>query len=124
MKFLATLIALAASGFDLALGAPEPATLRSARDANNNNNNHSACDPYTDWGHTQGAKTFYCHNFAPTWYDPPDFRCVSFKSADYCSGKNHCSDDPDCPGGQVCRWGMCLEIVNGKHCQRTCTWVS
>lgn len=24
----------------------------------------------------------------------------------------------------ICRWVLCIEFVNGKHCQRTCTNVS
>jgi hypothetical protein len=101
------------------LGTPAPAAPGSVAERDNDN---TACNPYTDWGHTQGALGFYCSNFAD--WPGEDYHCVRYKNADYCSGKVFCSDSQPCKGNGICRWGVCVEKVNGNLCARTCTYVS
>ncbi|EAQ86208.1 predicted protein [Chaetomium globosum CBS 148.51] len=101
------------------LGSPAPAPLADGIVAARGDN--TSCNPYTDWGHTQGANGYYCHNFGD-WPAPEDYHCVRYKSADYCSGKAYCSDANPCKGNGICRWGVCVEKVNGKQCQRTCDY--
>ncbi|KAK4163759.1 hypothetical protein QBC43DRAFT_289635 [Cladorrhinum sp. PSN259] len=82
----------------------------------------STCNPYTDWGHTQGTHSYFCANLAP--WPSSDYNCVEYKSADYCSGKIYCdsANVNSCGGSAVCYYGICVQKVNAKQCQRTCTY--
>jgi hypothetical protein len=104
------------------IGTPAPTPAAADTVVKRGNNDTTSCNPYTDWGHTQGALGFYCSNFAD--WPAEDYHCVRYKNADYCSGKIWCSDSQPCKGNGICRWGVCVEKVNGKHCARTCTYVS
>ena len=112
-----TLFALA---LPAVLGTPAPPSAADGTTVKRDDN--SRCNPYTDWGHSQGAVGYYCHNFAD--WPAEDYHCVRYKNADYCSGKAFCSDTDPCKGNGICRWGVCVEKVNGKQCQRTCDYVS
>jgi hypothetical protein len=115
--------ALLALAIPAVLGTPAPL----AADADGSTvvarDEDTSCNPYTDWGYSQGAITFCCHNFGE-WWEGNNCHCVKYKSADYCSGKNNCDSNNQCTGNGICRWGVCLEKVNRKHCKRTCTFVS
>ena len=111
---LFALLALA-PGFQAVLGSPSPAVVERQE--------NSACNPYTDWGHTQGTQSYHCYNFAG-WFESPDYHCVSYKSADFCNGKAYCDASKPCTGNQICRYGICLTKVNAKQCQKTCSNVS
>ncbi|KAH7193923.1 uncharacterized protein B0J16DRAFT_412470 [Fusarium flagelliforme] len=108
MKFLPIFLALA-SGRTVISAAVDPR----AED--------TTCNPYTDWGHVKGSKSYYCYNLGD-WQSAPDYQCVSYKTADFCSGKAYCDTSKDCPSSQICRYGICLQPVDGKQCQRTCTY--
>lgn len=116
MKPVTFLLAALPAALGTPAPAPEPAPVE-PRYVN------STCNPYTDWGHTQGAVGYYCANMATDWWATPDYHCVRYKSADYCAGKAYCSASNPCPGDGICRWGICMDLVNGKACGRTCTYV-
>lgn len=83
----------------------------------------SACNPYTDWGHTRGTKTYFCANLAGG--PNTDYHCISYKSADYRSGKIYCdySGNKNCPGNNsFCHHGICVDKANVKQCQRTSSY--
>ncbi|KAK4119698.1 hypothetical protein N657DRAFT_247631 [Parathielavia appendiculata] len=104
--------ALLAFALPAVLGSPAGAGTIVQRDPD------TSCNPYTDWGHTQGAHSYYCGTFGD--YPNYEFHCVRYKSADYCNGKAYCSDKQPCGGNAICSYGVCVEKVNGKHCKRTC----
>ncbi|RFN54479.1 hypothetical protein FIE12Z_1267 [Fusarium flagelliforme] len=106
MKFLPIFLALA-SGHTVISAAVDPR----AED--------TTCNPYTAWGHTQGSKNYFCANLAD--WPSADYNCVAYKSADFCSGKVYCDNSKPCPSSQTCYYGICVQPVNGKQCQRTCS---
>jgi hypothetical protein len=114
--------ALLALAIPAVLGTPAPLAADADGSTVAARDEDTSCNPSTDWGHTQGAVSFYCHNFGEWWEN--NYHCVKYKSADYCSGKIYCNSNNDCKGNDICRWGVCLQKVNGKQCQRTCTYVS
>ncbi|KAK4209660.1 hypothetical protein QBC37DRAFT_351482 [Rhypophila decipiens] len=83
---------------------------------------NSACNPYTDWGHTQGTHSYFCANLGA--YPSEDYKCVEYKTTDYCSGNVYCdsSNLASCGGNSICYYGLCVKPVNAKQCQRTCTY--
>ncbi|KAH6856384.1 hypothetical protein B0I37DRAFT_367234 [Chaetomium sp. MPI-CAGE-AT-0009] len=113
MKAL-TLFALA---LPAVLGTPAPAP---ADDTVVQRDDNTRCNPWTDWGHSQGAVGYYCANLADYPYE--DYHCVRYKNADYCNGKGFCSYTDPCKGNAICRYGFCYEKVNAKQCQRTCDY--
>ncbi|KAK4224084.1 hypothetical protein QBC38DRAFT_27007 [Podospora fimiseda] len=80
----------------------------------------STCNPYTDWGHTQGTHSYFCANLAD--WPSTNYQCVSYKTPDFCSGKIYCDSSKPCNGNEVCYYGICVQKVNTKQCQRTCTY--
>lgn len=82
----------------------------------------SACNPYTDWGHTQGTHSYFCANLDPNW-PATDYHCVEYKSVDFCSNKIFCTypSGPGCSANEICYYGICVQKVNAKQCQRTCS---
>ncbi|KAK3994456.1 hypothetical protein QBC44DRAFT_44373 [Cladorrhinum sp. PSN332] len=112
MKLLATILMILPA--IMATPAPEghAAILESRAD--------STCNPYTDWGHTQGTHSYFCANLAE--WPSIDNHCISYKSGDYCSGKIFCDAAKPCNGNSICYYGICVEKANAKQCQRTCSY--
>lgn len=112
MKFLATILTF----LPAVLATPTPEGAITERQVD------SKCDPYRDWGRTQGMRTTFCANLA-SWPES-DYQCISYKSADFCSGKIYCdtNNSNSCGGNEICYYGICVQKVNAKQCQRTCTY--
>ncbi|KAF4335189.1 hypothetical protein FBEOM_10933, partial [Fusarium beomiforme] len=97
MKFLSVFFALAPG-----LAVSSPAVRPREED--------TTCNPYTDWGHTQGTKSYFCVTLAQ--WPQVDYHCASYKSADFCSGKIYCEPSNPCGGNQVYYYGICIQLVN------------
>ncbi|KAK0736728.1 hypothetical protein B0T21DRAFT_451406 [Apiosordaria backusii] len=109
--------ALLALAIPAVLGTPAPLPAVTGSIIAEHASDDTSCDPNTEFGRTQGSQFYFCHNIA-VWSE--DYHCVSYKTADFCSGKVYCSDIEKCPGDDICLNGLCLTKVNRKQCQRNC----